>query len=292
MRHCAFLTLEMDVGFFIDDQLAYEPLRELGWQVHTIPWRRRDVDWKVFEAVIIRSPWDYTEAPAEFLAVLERITQSGTLLLNSLDIVRWNIEKTYLRDLAVRGVPIIPTVWHERLAPGELAKLFEAVDAPEAVIKPILGANARGTWLLDKTTVREKASEIEAYYADRPFMLQPLVKAIVPEGEFSLIYMGGELSHAILKTPKQNDFRVQEEHGGYPRKVELESALRAAGDVAIGAVGEGLLYARADFVRANDGDGFWLMELELIEPSLYFRLDEQAPHRFARALHERCRGDS
>src|SRR4029077_3073072 len=97
-----------------------------------------------------------------------------------------------------------------------------------------------------------------------------------------------KLSHTILKTPKAHDFRVQEEHGGIIRAVEAERELRAAGDTALRALDSVPLYARADFVRANHGRGFWLMELELIEPSLYLRMDAGAPERFAQALHDRA----
>lgn len=287
MRQCAYLTLDQPIGYFIDDELTYEPLRKLGWHVRAVPWRDPHVDWSAYEAVVIRSPWDYTEALEPFLEAVERIDRSGTKLFNSLDIVRWNARKTYLQDLAQRGVPIIPTVWHDRLVPGELSKLFASVDAPEGIIKPVVGANARGTWRLDKDVLHEKTPEIEAYYANGPFMMQPFVPAIVNEGEFSLTYFNGELSHTILKTPKTHDFRVQEEHGGILKRIEPEPELKAAGDRALRAVGESLLYARADFVRAPKGQGFWLMELELIEPSLYFRMDEQAADRFAHALNAR-----
>ena len=121
-------------------------------------------------------------------------------------------------------------------------------------------------------------------------MAQPFLSHVVAEGEFSLFYFNGTLSHSILKTPKADDFRVQEEHGGVIRAVEVESKLREAGDAALGALDSVPLYARADFVRANDGGGFWLIELELIEPSLYLRTDPGAPARFAQALHERVNG--
>ena len=144
-----------------------------------------------------------------------------------------------------------------------------------------------GTWRLDQRAIQEHQAEIETYYADTPFMMQPFVPSIVTEGEFSLTFFNGEFSHAILKTPKAHDFRVQEEHGGILQCVHPEPDLQGVGDMVMRALGDMPLYARADFVRAPQGQGFWLMELELIEPSLYFRLDEQAPHRFAHALHTR-----
>jgi len=152
---------------------------------------------------------------------------------------------------------------------------------------PVLGLNARGAFCLDAPSARRRSDELGGYYADRALLAQPFLNAITTEGEFSLFYFNGEHSHTILKTPQAADFRVQEEHGGIIRAVETENELRRAGDSALCAVGEKTLYARADFVRANDDNGYWLMELELIEPSLYLRTDPGAPERFARALHER-----
>jgi hypothetical protein len=130
--------------------------------------------------------------------------------------------------------------------------------------------------------VQAQAAEIEAYFANRPLLIQPFERNIVDEGEYSLIYFNGRLSHAILKVPKSGDFRVQEEHGGDIRAVTAEAALRAAGDAAMQAVGRPLLYGRVDLVRS--GPTFRVMELELIEPALYLRMDPGAPARFADAI--------
>jgi glutathione synthase/RimK-type ligase-like ATP-grasp enzyme len=290
MRRCAFLTLDDSTGYVIDDELAYAPLVALGWRVDAIPWRRPQPEWHAYDAVVIRSTWDYITDPDAFLGVLGEIERSGTPLFNGLDLVRWNIRKTYLRDLAERGVAVVPTIWRERLNRDELADLIEEVGTAEVVIKPVLGANASGAFRLDAQTARSRAGELSAYYADRPLLAQPFLSAITTEGEFSLFYFNGEHSHTILKLPKTGDFRVQEEHGGIIRASETDDALRDAGDAALRAIGEETLYARADFVRANDGSGYWLMELELIEPSLYLRMDPGAPERFARALHDRVLG--
>jgi glutathione synthase/RimK-type ligase-like ATP-grasp enzyme len=289
MRRCAFLTLDDPTGFVIDDELAYEPLAALAWRVDLVPWTRPGIAWDAYDAVVIRSTWDYVHAPDAFLDVLAAIEGAGTPLYNDLELVRWNLRKTYLRDLAERGVPVVPTLWRDRLHPGELPRLLEEIGAPEVVVKPVVGLNAGGAFRLDARRPLPQA-EVEAYYADRALMAQPFLPQIVHEGEFSLFYFNGEHSHTILKTPKSNDFRVQEEHGGIIRAVPAEAELLAAGAAALRAIGEPPLYARADFVRAVGGSGFWLMELELIEPALYLRMDPLAPMRFAQALHARATG--
>lgn len=287
MPVCAFLTLEDPTGYTIDDELAYPALRAIGWEARAVPWTQ-PVVWRDFDAVVIRSTWDYVDRADDFLHVLERIERTGVPLFNGMERVRWNLRKTYLRDLEQSGVAIVPTTWRDRLEPGELADLFARVGAAEMVVKPVVGANAAGAFRLDGRGVRERAVEVEAYYADRSLMAQPFVPAVTAEGEFSLFYFNGEHSHTILKTPRPADFRVQEEHGGWIRPAAAEDALRAAGDAAMRAIGGNApLYARADFVRAGDGSGFWMMEMELIEPALYFRMDPDSPGRFARALQAR-----
>jgi hypothetical protein len=284
---CAFLTMTDPRGYVIDDERAYEPLRALGWSVEAVPWSRPGVAWDAYDLVVIRSTWDYYRDLEGFLGVLAEIERRGVLLENELPLVRWNLRKTYLRDLAARGVTTVPTVWRQRLARGELADVFDEVASDEVVIKPVVGANAEGAFRLDRQALVTRAGEVEAYYAGRALLAQPLARAVLDEGEYSLFYFNGEHSHTILKTPQSGDFRVQEEHGGDIRAVAADAGLSAAGRAALAALDRAPLYLRADFVRANDGGSYWLMELELVEPSLYLRMDPEAPGRFARALDAR-----
>lgn len=286
MPRCAFLTLDDPTGWVMDDDLTHAPLGALGWRVDTVSWRAPAATWGAYDAVVIRSTWDYHEHGDDFLDALASVEGTGVPLHNPLALVRWNARKTYLRDLASRGIPVLPTVWRNRLGPGELAHVMEAVGARDVVIKPVVSASAKGAFRLDARSARDRAAEVEAYYADRALLAQPFVPAVVAEGEFSLMYFNGAHSHTILKTPKAGDFRVQEEHGGDIRAVPTEPALHLAGGRVLAAMGDAPLYARADFVRTG-GDQFALMELELIEPSLYFRTDPPSAERFARALHER-----
>lgn len=289
LRRVAFLTLADPTDFVIDDPLAVAPLRALGWEVVPVVWDEPGVDWRAFDRVVIRTPWDYQDRPAQFLRVLEEIAASGTPLDNDLSLVRWNLRKSYLRELAAAGVAVVPTLWRERLGPGDLARLLADLPADEAVVKPVVSANADGAYWLDRRRLGKQAAEVEAYYADRPLLAQPFARAVRTEGEHSLFYFDGAYSHAVTKTPRPGDFRVQEEHGGIIQALDPDPVLRAAGDRLLAALPGTPLQARADFVRANDGNSFWLMELELIEPSLYLRMHPEAPARFARALDARAR---
>src|SRR5215471_8279645 len=160
MSRCAFLTLDDSTGFVIDDELSYQPLADLGWDVQAISWRTPASDWRAYDAVVIRSTWDYIDDPDRFLAVLTEIERSGTLLFNSLDLVRWNIRKTYLRDLALRGVPVVPTIWRERLIPTELPMIFEEIGSDQLVIKPVVGLNASGVFRVTGPVARQPPLEL------------------------------------------------------------------------------------------------------------------------------------
>ena len=279
-------------GYTSDDDLAVAPLRSLGWETETVSWCARRSDWVDFDAVIIRTTWDYQQRPKEFIAVLEGIERQTTLL-NPLSIVRWNLSKTYLRDMSDAGCPIVPTIWGPNYSPVKFENWQRHFGTRELIVKPAVSATAENTFRL-----MNYDATLEDIFAERAFMVQPFVPAITDEGEYSLFYFNGEYSHAILKSPRPADFRVQEEHGGIITAIEPDADLLDAGDNAIDAlkyafrqkgdvpdcwsIDEELLYARVDLVRF--GRGFALMELELIEPALYLRMDPGAPLRFARAI--------
>lgn len=280
-RRCAFLTMEDLTGFFAYDSLTYGPLSELGWQVDEVPWTRMGVDWRQYEAVVIRSTWDYQQQPELFLQTLELIEASGTKLFNPLEVCRWNLNKSYLRDLERKGVPIIPTLWCESPSSWEIASWAQQLHSDQLVIKPLVGANADDTFVISAQETQGLAKLAEIFRT-KPFMVQPFVSSIQTAGENSLFYFGGEYSHAVNKRPKQGDFRVQEEHGGQVQAVEVDERLMQAGQFVVDQLGERLLYARVDFVEWEGTPT--LIEVELIEPSLYFSFDPAAAARFALAL--------
>jgi hypothetical protein len=270
-------------GYVSDDELTITHLHDVGWTVEMVSWRK-DYNWSQFDVVVIRTTWDYQNDPDAFFAVLESIDRSGAHLENSLELVRWNMQKTYLRDIASKGTPIVPTLWQEEAV--DLKKLgffFDQLGTDEIIIKPIIGASAGHAFRLSRSQSNAKIAVLEKIFGGRAYMVQPFMPKIVEEGEFSLIYFEGTHSHTILKTPKTNDFRVQEEHGGNIRLVIAEPELLHSSQHVIDSLPQRPLYARADFVRTEQST-FALMELELIEPALYFRMDADSPMRFAHAL--------
>ena len=287
MHRCAFLTLADPTGYRIDDHLAAESLEDAGWLVETIPWNAPGHDWSRFDAVVVRSTWDYHKQVDAFFSVLEDIRATGPRLFNDLDVMRWNADKRYLADLAEKGVEVVPTIFGHSLEAGDHNHFCEILESGNLVIKPVRGANAEGAFRLKrKSRVQE---EVLSRYASDDFMVQPFMSSILEQGEVSLFYFGGAFSHAIRKIPRPGDFRVQEEHGGTIVPWQPDREVLAAGDQVLKALeeqwpGRELLYARVDFVRSQGQSVWWLMELEVIEPSLYFRMDEGAPGRFTQAL--------
>ncbi len=283
IKRGAFLTMDSLAGFFCSDSLTYEPLSKLGWTIDEISWMRQDIRWDDYDLVVIRSPWDYSNHPQAFLQAIEQIDRSSAPLANPLNIVRWNLDKGYLRELEARGIPIVPTLWLPSLKPNDLGAAFEHFACTEIVVKPTIGAGAGDTFRLTRNEAATSTQRALQAFESRPVMVQPFLDAIIEQGEYSLFYFNGEYSHCILKLPKPGDFRVQEEHGGLISSCLAPPRLLEAGQRVLSAIGEQLLYARVDFVNFSR-DNPVVIEVELIEPSLYFGYDERSPSRFAHAL--------
>jgi glutathione synthase/RimK-type ligase-like ATP-grasp enzyme len=277
-RRCCFLSMDSLVGYVSDDELAIPFLKELGWQVETISWSDPTADWNSYDAAIIRTTWDYQKRPERYLEVLADIETSGARLMNPLSVVKWNLDKRYLRELEISGVRIVPTIWKDGGISSKEFSEWQSALGSELIIKPTVSATAHDTFRLS-----DYDRALEPVFYRRSFMVQPFVPAIVDEGEYSLFYFAGEYSHTILKSPVPGDFRVQEEYGGVITAAEPEPRLITTAAAVLSNVPDELLYARIDLVRDARG-GFMLMELELIEPALYFRMDADAPARFASAF--------
>jgi glutathione synthase/RimK-type ligase-like ATP-grasp enzyme len=282
MPNCAFLSIENTEGWFIDDDLVHPFLEKLGWTVENIPWNQK-TEWGKFDVVVIRSPWDYQNHLVDFLRVLDKINRSHALLLNPLELVHWNINKSYLFKLEALGVELVPTLKRSILQISDIRKSFDKFKTQELIVKPIIGANADDTFRLNKSE-EESWSKILPSFQNKVSLIQPFFTSVVEEGEFSLMYFDGKLSHTILKTVGEGDFRVQEEHGGGVIPVpNPEPELLATAEIAISVLPQKPFYARVDLVRTPD-NRFALMELELIEPCLYFRFDPDSPRVFAELI--------
>jgi glutathione synthase/RimK-type ligase-like ATP-grasp enzyme len=280
----ALLSIEQDVlkaKYVADDDLVIKPLRSLGHEAEFVVWRQA-VDWRKYDGVVIRSTWDYQDHLPAFLRVLQEI-DTRSRLANPLEILHWNSDKKiYLHDVEKRGGQIIPTIWdNSKIDDHLIQQWFEQFQTDELVIKPTVGANAQDASHLKLGAV--DVNKLSKTFNRRSYMVQPFMRGIVEEGEFSLFYFNGDYSHAILKTPRVGDFRVQEEHGGEIKPIEPSAELLATGEKIVQCISPTPLYARVDFVRTEAGE-FAVVELELIEPSMYLRMAKHAPQMFAEAI--------
>ena len=281
MKRCAFLTMDDLSSYVSDDALAVDELQNHKWEIQLVPWRNPDVDWNYFDLVVIRSPWDYMDAPGLFLNTLETIHASSARLENPLAIVRWNIDKRYLLDLEKKDINIVPTLYGSGLDQEQFAGILDSFGAASFIIKPVISANAKDTFWV--STDHIPSASILSTFRHTDYMAQPFMHHILEEGEYSLFFFNGNYSHCIRKVPKGNDFRVQEEHGGHITAFSPTSHLLECAQRILESLPQPVLYARVDLVKDEKGD-YALMELELIEPSLYLRMDSEAPLRFARAI--------
>jgi hypothetical protein len=225
-------------------------------------WSDTSVDWNRFEAAIIGSAWDYTRSPHAFFSQISAIS-SRTKLLNGLEVVRWNMEKTYLRELEAQGVIIIPTIWESKLGEKVSDDDFDALLTDRIIIKPTVGACSEGQILVDRGKKQFLDLQIGA-----SVMLQKFYPSISEHGEKSFVFFGNEFSHSVLKTPASGDYRVQSIFEGTERVyTPKESELRICENI-IRRIPAPALYARIDLVDLPTGE-LALMECELIEPYLY-----------------------
>lgn len=281
-RRCAFLTTDRRDGPAAPDDLAYGPLEARGWKVEALPWRSADVDWGVFDMVVIHSTRDFQDDPHAFVDALGRVSASGARLANPLPMVRWNLRKTYLFDLDCWGVRTVPTVWRPRILEGDLEHLYRDLNTGELVVKPVVGASGRETVRAAAADAAARA-RVEDLFHGREALVQPFQPSVLEEGEVSLFFLDGGFSHAVRKVPTGGEFRSQEEHGGRISAFQPDAPLVKSAGEMLDRLGERPLYARVDVVR--DRSAAWaVMELELVEPSLHLGMDPEAPERFAEAV--------
>jgi len=289
-RNIALVTYDAQPSATDDDRHLVDALVKLGASVDERPWSDPTARWETYDAVIVRSCWDYFHKPAAFHRWLDALEASGARVFNATSTLRWNADKAYLRDLDARGVPVIPTHWIDRGAVSSLDDVRTRTGWSELVVKPAVSGGAHRTW---RAMPGEPADDerLAAMTADGTVLIQPLVDEIASEGEWSLIFLDGRFSHAVIKRPRAGDFRVQKEHGGTVEPiVPPESIVADAARALEGAHPEGEvpLYARVDGCVV-DGT-LMLMELEVLEPELFLRADPSAGDRLASALLGRLDG--
>lgn len=249
--------------------------------VDVVIWNDPSVFWASYDCLIFRTVWDYFEYPVEFAAWLDVLEKLNVKTFNPLAVIKRNQHKFYLQDLEKQGIDIIPTVFIPKNTVLDLSFLKEK-KWDKAVIKPAISAGSYLTTLFSQN----ESAHIEAEYAqialERDLLVQPFMPEIQTMGEVSLVFFQGAYSHAVLKKPKAGDFRIQSQFGGQYQAYEPDASVLATAQNIVKTFGGDLLYARVDGIL-KDGN-FLLMELELIEPDLYFDYAPDAKRRYIEAI--------
>jgi len=270
-----------------DDRPLIAELDALGLSARPVTWGDPAVHWSEFEALVLRSCWDYHLRPREFAGWLDQVDGEGVPIWNPAPLVRWNMHKGYLRDLASEGVLVPETEWVPARAGVTLSAILDMHGWTEAIVKPAISASATDTWRTshDLTDDGRRFAEL---LGQSDILVQRVIPEVATRGEWSLVFIDGAFSHATMKRPRAGDFRVQTEHGGTAEPVSAPDAIVAAGDAVTRHLRGPWLFARIDGVETPEG--FMLMEVECIEPHLFFGHAPGSRARFARALARRIRG--
>ncbi len=257
-------------------------LADAGVSVEPTPWTDHIEDASGLTAYPLVLPlivWGYHRDHERWMRACATWEAAGVTMLNPASVIAWNSDKSYLGRLAEKGVAIPETVWVEGVTQADVDAAFERFDAETLVVKPRVSGGAWKTLRLSRGDRMIDAPEGAA-------MIQPYLPTIESEGETSLLFFGGRLSHVVNKRPVNGDFRIQVQYGGqYVALPEPPAAALALAEKTLAAIGEDLLYARIDM--APDAAGHWLlMEAELIEPDFYLSAAPEGGARFAEAVRQ------
>jgi glutathione synthase/RimK-type ligase-like ATP-grasp enzyme len=263
----------------LEDGMVVEALRARGLSAERVDWASAGFDWSAARVGLFRTTWDYHLRFGDFSAWLDRVA-GRTALCNPARTLRWNLDKHYLLDLDRAGVCVAPTRVFERGAKADLAALMKSEGWDEAVFKPVVSGAARETYRVRREDASLLQPTLERCLAAEAMLVQRFVEGVVEAGEVSVVVLGGTPTHAVRKVPKSGDFRVQDDHGGTVHAhAAATDELRFAAQ-AVARSGHELAYARVDMARDRAGR-LHLMELELIEPELFFRFCPSAAGKLA-----------
>ena len=293
-RKIALLASGDALDLDTDGPLLFKALEEAAIDFEVVAWDDPSVRWGRFAAVVVRATWDYFQRPEEFVEVLEAI-DGATALHNPKDAMLWNIDKRYLREIADAGHPVVPTSYVAHLTPptelGAALARLSSWTCGEVVVKPSVSAGSNDTYRLDATDGSAIAKAVQAIIdSDRVAMVQPYLAKINTYGERGVVYVNGEFDHAFAKKAQLTQ-GIQRFEGLFVpeevRSIDLTDEEMAVADGVnrwLAARFGTLLYARIDLLPGDDGPV--VVEVELIEPGLFFESDPASADRFAAALAE------
>lgn len=282
MKRIAFVTCSTKPDFADDDLETVKLLKQHGISVQPIPWDSHQPDWQSFDKVIVRSCWNYHLHPDKFSMWLNKLEAQRVNLFNPVSVIRWNLHKKYLQILSQQGVPLPPTSWLTKGTSLNLASFMEGQHWHKVVVKPAISATAHNTFVTALSEAAHHQADFNTLLLKSDLLVQKFMDEVQQEGEWSLIYFNKKFSHAVLKKPAKNDFRVQDNFGGTSNFQDPPQFILHQAEKILSLIDEPLLYARVDGIISNDQ--FLLMELELIEPVLFLAHREKAADKFVEVI--------
>ena len=263
----------------LEDELVKKALEKQGLKVIKKAWDAPNFDWSKCAYAIFRTTWDYFERFEEFFKWFSE-TQEVVQFINSPEVIYWNLDKHYLQELEQKQVNIPPTLFVEKGSKDTLANLFSKTSWEKAVLKPAIAGAARETFLVSVCEYNRYELDLERLISEEAMLFQEFQYRIQEQGEISLIMIGEEYSHAVLKKAKKGDFRVQDDFGGTVEEYKASQKEIDFATKALAACPHKTLYARVDVFYDNNNT-LSLGELELIEPELWFRNNTKSATKLA-----------
>ena len=265
-----------------EDELVMEALRKEGFEVVKVAWSDPNFEWRSVKYALFRTTWDYAERFKDFADWLMDVSLK-TRLINSYDLISWNLDKHYMNDLKKNSVNVVETYFVEPKDERSLAEIHDELGWEITVIKPAVSAAAKDTFKLSKDNIKAHEETFKELIKNESMMIQPFQNSVLERGELSLMVVNGEFTHAVQKIAKPGDFRVQDDYGGtvqefQPTQEEIDLALKASNSYDHPPV-----YARVDILNDNNGDPA-VSELELIEPEMWFRNNPKAAEKLATSI--------
>ncbi len=266
----------------LEDELIINALETKGLKIYRTNWDNPDFDFTSTKYVLFRAIWDYFDRFPEFSKWLDGVSQK-TKLINPAEQIVWNMDKHYLRDLENAGINIVKTDFIEV---GDNRSLKQAISDSgwdHVILKPAVSGGARHTYKIKPGESDQHEVVFKDLISEEAMLIQPFINNIMEKGEVSFMVFGGKYSHAVLKKAKAGDFRVQDDHGGTIHDYEASAEEIEFVQNVMAKCKTVPVYGRVDVTWDNDGN-LALVELEIIEPELWFRESSKSPEMLADAV--------
>lgn len=271
-------------NILLEQELLKSAFESQGLKVDITYWDNPSYEWQQTKSVLFRTVWDYFERFDEFWDWLEQV-KTKTRLINSYELIKWNIDKHYLRDLKNNDIQVVPTYFADKGNNISLQEIANLNDWKHIVIKPAISASAFNTYKITNDEIEQKEQLFHELLQTHDMLVQPFFPTISELGEASLMVFGGKFTHAILKKAKAGDFRVQDDFGGTvhdynPTQEEIKFAEKVFQSCTSLPI-----YGRVDIVW-DSNKHIYLSELEIIEPELWIRNRPESANKIAEAVNK------